>query len=445
MQTVVALYDRFEDARRALDALKEHGFSGDRISLVANDKNSEYANYLQNVDTSQDQQDISDGAAAGAGIGAALGGLTGLLVGLGALAIPGIGPVLAAGPLISALAGAGIGAAAGGLVGALVDLGIPDEHAHAYAEGIRRGGTLVVLQTEENMTPRATQILNSYSPVDIESRMSNWRQDNWSGFDETASAYQGEMSSTNIPVTGQTMDQDMTMDRDFTTDTEHEFHDEMSSEIPVTGRDMDSDTTIPVIEEDIDIGKREVDRGGMRISSHIEEEPVDEEVHLRNERINVDRRPVDRPATDADFKEGSVEFRERGEEAYVNKQARVTEEIHVSKDVDETVEHIHDSVKRTVVDIDNIDMQDFQGYESGYRQHFQTRYGSMGQRYNYDDYMPAYRYGYALGNDNRYRSADWTEVERVARQDWERGSYNTPWDDARDAIRHGWESIRRRM
>jgi hypothetical protein len=131
----------------------------------------------------------AQGAGVGAGVGAALGGIGGLLVGLGALAIPGIGPVLAAGPLAAALggvAGAGAGAvaggAAGGLVGALSEMGVNEEHAGYYAEGIRRGGTLVAIQTDDEDVDKARRLMNEHHPVDINERGTQWRQSGWSGF-----------------------------------------------------------------------------------------------------------------------------------------------------------------------------------------------------------------------------------------------------------------------
>lgn len=120
MQTVVGLYDHFEDAQQAVQALRDAGFESNRISMIASDAEGRYSQYLQGDEAKK--QDLGDGTAKGAGIGAVLGGLGGLLVGLGALAIPGIGPVIAAGPIITTLAGAGVGAVAGGMVGALVDI-----------------------------------------------------------------------------------------------------------------------------------------------------------------------------------------------------------------------------------------------------------------------------------------------------------------------------------
>lgn len=134
-------------------------------------------------------EDAGEGVATGAGVGAAIGGLGGLLVGIGALAIPGIGPVLAAGPIASALIGMGVGAVTGGLIGALVDAGVPEEQASLYAEGIRRGGTLVKVTTSEDRSNDATRIMDRFNPVDIDQRATSWRSEEWSRFDPNATPY----------------------------------------------------------------------------------------------------------------------------------------------------------------------------------------------------------------------------------------------------------------
>jgi hypothetical protein len=119
-----------------------------------------------------------------------LGGVGGLLVGLGVLAIPGIGPVLAAGPLATTLLGAGVGAAAGGLIGSLIDLGIPEEEAKYYAEGLRRGGAVVTVHTsDEMMISRITDILENHGVVNIDRRVEEWRQSGWTGYDPNAGPY----------------------------------------------------------------------------------------------------------------------------------------------------------------------------------------------------------------------------------------------------------------
>jgi uncharacterized membrane protein len=118
-----------------------------------------------------------------------LGGLGGFVVGLAALAIPGVGPILAAGPIASALVGAGVGAVTGGLIGALVDLGLDEDEAEYFAEGVRRGSTLVTVRVPDNMADRALSILNRYNPVDLDSRVNMWRESGLSRFDPEAEPY----------------------------------------------------------------------------------------------------------------------------------------------------------------------------------------------------------------------------------------------------------------
>lgn len=129
-----------------------------------------------------------------------IGGAAGLLIGAGLLAIPGIGPVLAAGPLAAAIGttaatvgagalGAGIGAATGGLLGGLVGAGVPEDEANYYAEGVRRGGTLVAVSTDERMANTARTIMQRRSAIDIEARGTEWRQSGWTRFDPNAGPY----------------------------------------------------------------------------------------------------------------------------------------------------------------------------------------------------------------------------------------------------------------
>lgn len=193
MKTVVALYDHISDANAAVRDLVDFGLPRDNISLMANDTSGNYSTYLSGTTgpaaTAQPVESTASGAATGAGIGAIIGGLGGLLVGLGILVIPGVGPVLAAGPLataISALTGAGVGAmaggAAGGLIGALVDLGLPEESAGNYAEGIRRGGILVTVRTEDNQAEDVRRIMNRHNVVNLDDRVRGWREQGWTGY-----------------------------------------------------------------------------------------------------------------------------------------------------------------------------------------------------------------------------------------------------------------------
>ncbi|MDX1665572.1 MAG: general stress protein [Candidatus Promineifilaceae bacterium] len=185
MKTVVALFDDLTDAYDAIEDLRDAGLAAEDVSLVARDVEERYAEELDTYD-----EDVADGAAAGAVGGGIVGGLLGFLVGLGAFAIPGVGPVIAAGPLASALVGAGIGAAAGGLLGALIDWGVPEAEAEYYTEGVRRGGTLVAVRATDTVADRARDILYRHNPVDIEERAALWREElGWTGYDVEAEPY----------------------------------------------------------------------------------------------------------------------------------------------------------------------------------------------------------------------------------------------------------------
>lgn len=187
MRTVVRLYDDWTTARQVVENLAQAGFNRNNINLVANDANQSFAQSLGG--TNGGNKMAAEGAATGAVAGGALGGIGGLLLGLGALAIPGVGPVIAAGPIAAALTGAAVGAATGGIVGALTGWGIPEEEAGYYAEGVRRGGTLVAVRAEEFEVDRAMEIMNRFGPVDVQGRSSEWRSSGWTRFDPHGDAY----------------------------------------------------------------------------------------------------------------------------------------------------------------------------------------------------------------------------------------------------------------
>jgi len=118
------------------------------------------------------------------------------------------------------------------------------------------------------------------------------------------------------------------------------------------------DMTIPIIEEDLQVGKRTVEQGGVRVRSRVIEKPVEETLRLREEHVVVNRRPVNRSVTDADmssFKEGDIEITESSEQAVVSKEARVVEEVVVGKQVSEREQVVSDTVRRTDVEVEEVD------------------------------------------------------------------------------------------
>ena len=186
-ETITGLFEAYQEAETAVRDLEAAGVPHKDISLVANDTHGEHAK------TAKMASKAGEDAGKGAGLGAAIGGAGGLLAGLGVLAVPGLGPVVAAGWLVSTIAaavgGAAIGGAAGGIVGALTKAGVSEEDAHAYAEGVRRGGSLVTARVDDGLVTTARAILNGEHAVDIAGRREVYRGEGWSTFDDTAATY----------------------------------------------------------------------------------------------------------------------------------------------------------------------------------------------------------------------------------------------------------------
>jgi hypothetical protein len=184
---ITRLFDRSEDASTAVSQLESAGVPHHDISLIAN--NADGRHLADN--------DAADGAGKGAATGGLVGGGAGLVAGLGMLAIPGLGPVVAAGWLVSTAVGAIVGAAAGGtaggLLGALKEAGHTDEEAHVYAEGLRRGGTLVSVRCESgDHRAIAERVLNGVGGVDAATRGADYRAAGWERFDDTAEPYNAD-------------------------------------------------------------------------------------------------------------------------------------------------------------------------------------------------------------------------------------------------------------
>ncbi|MDI4237930.1 hypothetical protein OZ411_34510 [Bradyrhizobium sp. Arg237L] len=189
--TISRLYDNYADAQRAVTGLEAAGVPHSDISIVANNSDNWYS-ADRKIDRDADGvDDRAEGAGKGAGIGAGVGGAAGLLAGLGLLAIPGLGPVVAAGWLVSTAAGAAAGAATGGVVGALTQAGVSAEEAPLYAEGVRRGGTLVSARVADADRGRLESILDQ-SAVNLRDRSSAWRKSGWKSFDPSSKPYGAE-------------------------------------------------------------------------------------------------------------------------------------------------------------------------------------------------------------------------------------------------------------
>jgi hypothetical protein len=184
--TISRLYNNHEDARAAVRALEDAGVAQGDISILASNADNWYSPDRE-IDTYPDRDldgrdDRAEAAGAGAGVGATVGGTAGLLAGLGLSAIPGVGPVVAAGWLVATLAGAAAGGATGSIIGALTQAGVGKEEADVYAEGLRRGGAVVSARVPDSDGPRL-QALMDRTAVDVAARGAAYRQGGWKSFD----------------------------------------------------------------------------------------------------------------------------------------------------------------------------------------------------------------------------------------------------------------------
>jgi uncharacterized protein (TIGR02271 family) len=326
-KTVVALYDSATDAETVSGELSTAGFTDTEII----DHASLGTSGGSFSDTSMTDASLTTGTT---------GGILGSPI--GAESAGGTAP-------------AASGAASDGILGRLRRSGVPEDESHVYAEGVRRGGALVIARLADDNVDRGLEIMSNHRPVDIDERGSNWRSEGWSRYDESAG-----------PYTGTGLTDAATSMRDVNTTSTASTSTHATSATGLTGDRMtgerltgerahgDDETVIPIVEEQIAVGKREVEGGTVRVRSYVVETPVEESVRLRDESVHVERRKVDLPvdaATDA-FRERTIDMRETSEEAVVSKTARVTEEVVISKDVNERVEQVSDTVRRTEVDID---------------------------------------------------------------------------------------------
>ena len=176
MRTVSQIYDNCADAVAVVSDLEAAAdlAPNRQISMIANENA-----YGRDTTVDTTRTETKSEAGPGAGLGAIVGGGVGLLTGLGLLAIPGVGPLVAAGWLATTLAGAATGAAAGGIVGALVKSGVPHEEAEVYEEGVRRGGTLVSVQADEADVPKVEAILDRRATADWRTRREQYSSTGW--------------------------------------------------------------------------------------------------------------------------------------------------------------------------------------------------------------------------------------------------------------------------
>jgi len=277
---------------------------------------------------------------------------------------------------------------------------VPEPDSSIYLEGLRMGGTILTAKAEDDEVQRAAEIMSGYNMVNIQDRARDWRATN--------------------------------------------------GDLPEMATAANNRNVLEVVEEDLEIGKETVERGRMRVYSVVTEQPVEENVALREETIRVQRRPVNRtvPADPSLFQEKSIEVVERAEVPTVDKVARVVEEVVVGKDVNERVETVHDTVRRQDVQVEQVGTggatpgstrRDFSFYENDFHSYYNSNWANSGM--TYEQYAPGLRYGYDLANNDTYRNQRWSDIEPYARRDWEARNPGTAWDKIKTAVQHSWEKV----
>jgi uncharacterized protein (TIGR02271 family) len=281
--------------------------------------------------------------------------------------------------------------------------GEESESGH-YAEAVRRGNSVVSVTVPADRIEQATRIMNAAGAVDIDRRVEQYRETGYKQYDENAPAYSYE---------------DAEAERDRL-------------------RRSEQGGSIPVVEEELEIGKRVIRRGGVRVYSRVIDKPVEEQIELREEHARVERRRVDRPIGSGELgklRDQSIEVTETAEEPVVQKRARVKEEVVVGKETKTRTEKVRDTVRRTEVEVERLGERD--DYRADFRRHWQEEYGKSGE--TYEAYEPAYEYGYRSASDPRWRGRHWSDVEDDLRTDYERSHPGSAWERTKAAVRHGWK------
>lgn len=226
------------------------------------------------------------------------------------------------------------GTASSGIWGDIKSLFSSDDRP-VYEEGVRRGRTVLTVRTDEAQADRVVEALDRTEALDVDSENESYRASGWTADSTTADTTYGSGATGAATGSSYGVDENRT---------------------PARTAGMDGDERIQLVEEQLAVAKRDTVRGGARIRTYTVDTPVEEQITLREEHVHVERVPVNETVINADnlFQDRTIEVSERAEEAVVGKRTVVTEELRVSKDVDERVETVRDTVRHTEVDIDNL-------------------------------------------------------------------------------------------
>jgi uncharacterized protein (TIGR02271 family) len=357
-RSALCLVDTEDQAATIVEKLRSAGFSDNDISVLFPDKEST-RDFAHKKETK-----MPEGATIGASTGGAVGGTIGLLAGIGALAIPGLGPFIAAGPIMAALSGGAIGAGVGGLTGALVGLGIPEYEAKRYEGKVKEGGILISVHSENSgETNRAKDIFKEAGAHDISST-----GEAHSDVRAQAASDMGDTALSEISPRNDITESDIPSPRDSTSgagegsppriatplyQAQHSVSETPVGTQPPAGGDEIA-AEVPLSEEEVKVGKRTVGAGEVKLQKMTSTEQVNVPVELKREDVVIERVPAHKmePAGKEPFQQERVEVPLSREEPVVEKESRVVGGVRVRKTEETERETIHESVRREDVDID---------------------------------------------------------------------------------------------
>jgi uncharacterized protein (TIGR02271 family) len=357
-RSTLCLVDTEKQAATIVEKLRSAGFSDNDISVLFPDK-GRTRDFAHKKETK-----MPEGATIGASTGGAVGGTIGLLAGIGALAIPGLGPFIAAGPIMAALSGGAIGAGVGGLAGALVGLGIPEYEAKRYEGKVKEGGILISVHSENNHeAKRAKHIFKEAGAHDISSTGEAHSDVKAQDVSDTQDATFREVS----PRNGIT-ESDVPSSRDSTSgagegspppiatqpyQAQHSVSETRVGTQPQASGDEIA-AEVPLSEEKVKVGKRAVGAGEVKLHKKVSTEQVNVPVELKREDVVIERVPAHEmePGAKELFQEERIEVPLSREEPVVEKKTHVTGGVRVRKTEGIELETVHESVRREDVDID---------------------------------------------------------------------------------------------
>jgi uncharacterized protein (TIGR02271 family) len=332
-RTVFALFDDVFAVQRVAVALERNGFARSSMSTLAPDPRGRHTRSGPN-------------------------GAQGVF---SPVSIPGLGPAAVTGPLREALAEQGAG-----LVESLVEVGFSEPDARHYLESLRRGQALFAVESPRDRVDDAVEVMRKLGARAVDETGIDSGAESEPGVEVQAEAARSAPAiqdrAEEAPRPAPAVPDRVEETAPVTSPVEDRVEEAArptpaAPAVPLAPEPepLLDRVTVPVVEEQLEVGKRQVNRGGVRIHSHIVEEPIQESVSLREERITVERRPVYRDATEADladFKEGSIEIHETIEEPVISKRRRVVEEIVIGRETRERTATISETVRRTQVDVE---------------------------------------------------------------------------------------------